>query len=611
MANIRKSFNFRTGLQVDSDSLVVNANGLVGIGTSIPQNYLLGVYGDVSVTGLITTNNLFSSGISTFNSDVHIGTGITFNLVSGDVNIGTGITFETANGYVNATRYYGDGSTLSNIVGYSTASWIVNVGGTGIHTSLSIGIGTTSVDQHDLLIGSDPLGGGEGITFDGSSGDINSTGIITATSFSGIITATDLAGTIDNARLPSSISVTDVTANSFIGTATAASSLTGTPNVNVGILTASKVVADSIEVPNTGVTTVSKLLHVGTGGTAFSALEAGRIGVGTAVPTSELQIRKASGSLLEVISDTNQARISIGQSVGVGNSTGVLRFGDEARTFDVINRDTGNINMILHGGGSGIGTGRFDWIYGQTNAELMSLTYDGKLGIGNTNPSDTLHVVGTSTVTGNASFGGNVTIDGTLNAGTIAFPSLISANISTTTGMSTFSNVNVVSDLLVDSNIGLGTTNPVVNIDARGASVLVATLGVGTFNSEVTGGALEVTGTAIFDGVGIGTTNSGIFGLRIDDEEIQITNSPTGITSTTIALDQDSSIGIGTTIGGLNCAVDFSFAGTTSTVGRFMLPPKVSNAERVGLTTVSGAIIYNTDTNKHQGYDGTTWNDFY
>ena len=43
MANIRKSFNFRTGLQVDNDNFVVNANGLVGIGTSIPQGYLLNV----------------------------------------------------------------------------------------------------------------------------------------------------------------------------------------------------------------------------------------------------------------------------------------------------------------------------------------------------------------------------------------------------------------------------------------------------------------------------------------------------------------------------------------------------------------------------------------
>ena len=61
MANTRKSFNFRSGLQVDSDNFIVNKNGLVGIGTSIPQNYLLNVYGDTRTTGLTTTKNLFVS----------------------------------------------------------------------------------------------------------------------------------------------------------------------------------------------------------------------------------------------------------------------------------------------------------------------------------------------------------------------------------------------------------------------------------------------------------------------------------------------------------------------------------------------------------------------
>ena len=51
MANNPKSFNFRNGLQVDNDNFVVNANGLVGIGTSSPEVYLLNVYGDTRITG--------------------------------------------------------------------------------------------------------------------------------------------------------------------------------------------------------------------------------------------------------------------------------------------------------------------------------------------------------------------------------------------------------------------------------------------------------------------------------------------------------------------------------------------------------------------------------
>ena len=36
MPNYTKSFNLRSGVQVDNDHFYVNPNGLVGIGTSIP-----------------------------------------------------------------------------------------------------------------------------------------------------------------------------------------------------------------------------------------------------------------------------------------------------------------------------------------------------------------------------------------------------------------------------------------------------------------------------------------------------------------------------------------------------------------------------------------------
>ena len=37
MANIKKSFNFRNGVQVDDSNFIVNTSGLVGIGTDDPQ----------------------------------------------------------------------------------------------------------------------------------------------------------------------------------------------------------------------------------------------------------------------------------------------------------------------------------------------------------------------------------------------------------------------------------------------------------------------------------------------------------------------------------------------------------------------------------------------
>ena len=53
----------------------------------------------------------------------------------------------------------------------------------------------------------------------------------------------------------------------------------------------------------------------------------------------------------------------------------------------------------------------FRWHKGSSNT-LMTLTSDGKLGIGITNPQHKLSVQGISTFTGNAHFDNNVTIDG-------------------------------------------------------------------------------------------------------------------------------------------------------------------------------------------------------
>jgi hypothetical protein len=45
---------------------------------------------------------------------------------------------------------------------------------------------------------------------------------------------------------------------------------------------------------------------------------------------------------------------------------------------------------------------------------------------------------------------------------------------------------------------------------------------------------------------------------------------------------------------------------------RGFLPPRMTTAERDAIASpVAGLVIYNNSTNKHQGYDGTTWNDFY
>ena len=710
MANYNKSFNFRNGVQVDDDNFIVNANGLVGIGTSIPTQ-ILDVHGTTKVTGLVTTTNLAVTGTSNFYSNVGVGTAITFN---------------SSTGIISATAFYGDGSNLLNVEQVAVDGWIVNAG--NISTTSKVGIGTT-LSYYSLQVGQDPLTG-NGFSVDAITGNVNATGIITAPSFvgnltgnvtgninsigistfstlkvgtgitisGGIVTATsfigsltgtaatttnipNLTGAITSSNTTTSLgsftsaqlatALSDETgsgANVFatsptlvtpiLGSATATSITVGSGvtinsggiNVSSGIITASgfngtitgNVIGNvtgnvtgnvvgiastalslsgspSITVTNinnTGVITSSNL-HIGTGGVNFTALSSGKVGIGTTIPTSEFQIRKDSNSLLEVISDSGQARISIGQSVGVGKSTAVLRFANTAKTFDIINNDTGNINTILHGGPSGVGTGRFAWVYGQTNSELASLTYDGKFGIGITDPINTFHVVGTSTVTGNANFGGNVTISGSLTPGTLnlsQFTGNVSGNINATSGVSTFNNIQINSNIILDSSssIGIGTTFPIVNLDARNKTALFGSVGVGT--TALNSNTLSVNGSMVAGSIGIGTTSTNAYlGVYGNIEIYPPSDGPISnikLYSSEITIDNITRIGIGTTAP--RSVLDFADAGGNfaSGQGSFILPPKLTTSQRVGLATVEGAFIYNITSKKFQGYTGVGWTDF-
>ena len=665
MANYRKSFNFRTGLQVDNDNFVVNANGLVGIGTSIPENYLLNVYGDTRVTGVVTTGSL-NAGVGTVttltatNSSLGVATVTSIQIAGGPVitdlvgyaystfindgvggisttsRIGIGTTADStarlkvlgdsiftgninaSTGTVTATTFVGnvtgtattannlsDGANITTgtisdarlpdlitsninissgistvdalVVGsavtinssginavsgiFTATTFVGNVTGTAttannLSDGANITTGTISNDRlpsninkpagiitassfvgdvtgtattaNNLSDGANITTGtisdarlpdlitsninassgistfvdikvGSAVTVD-SSGINTPSGIITASSFVGDVTGTATTannlsdganittGTISDDRLPdlitSNINISSgistfndvrvgsavtigstgiVTATTFVGgltgTATTATALSGTPDITVGQVTSSNLSAS-------GIVTATTELNVGSDGAGLTALSTGNLGIGTTNPTSELLIRKSSGSLLEVISDSGQSRISIGNSVGVGNSSGVLRFANSAGVLDLVNNDVGDIKSIIHGGTGAGSTGNFKWIYGQTNAERMTLTYDGNLGINDTTPSQRLSVGGGVTVTGSVHIDNDLTIDGTLNAN-ISYPSLISGtNLNNNAGVTTLAQLVVTDSINFDSipfigiqtSVGIGTT---------------------------------------------------------------------------------------------------------------------------------------------------------
>jgi hypothetical protein len=631
MSNIRKTFNFRDGVQVDDDDLVVRG-GLVGIGSTVPTERL-DVNGNIRAVGLVTSSNLFVTGVST----------------TTELRVGNNISASASSGVITATAFFGNGATLSNL---PTSQWVdidVGLGFTSIYAAGNVGVGTTD-PRSTFQVGANPNTGGQGIGIN-STGGLRASGVVTAYAFSGF--GTDIIGlnasnitngtilntflpTIDNAKLPANINVSGViTATSgfsgnltgnvtgnLTGVAQSASSLTGTPNINVGVITATKIITDTIEVIQSpiGVTTIANTLNVGTGGTGFTATSAGLIGVGTANPTSEIQVRKNGTTTVEVLSNTGEARISIGQSVGLGNSSTVLRFGNAQGTFDILNRSTGSFNQFIHAGGAGVGTGNFNWIYGQTNAELMTLTYDGKLGIAKTNPDNTLHVVGTSTVTGTAYFGSNVEVLGSLTIGSGANKAVLggaggvlsNVNLNNTSGITTLSELHVSGI----SSVGIGTTRPAVGLDARAQTGFFSRIGISTTNPNFNP-RLFVNGTVgITEKVGVGTTapltqiNDPANGV-LDSGSLQVFGQA-NIYNSSLIIRGIGGIGIGSDlpIG----PIDLRFANLTASLRGVFYPPVLTTTQRNAITpaaVAAGAIIYNSSTNKHQGYDGTSWNDFY
>ena len=145
MSNYNKSFNFRNGVQVDDSNFIVNAAGLVGIGTTVPAKRL-DVRGNAQISGGLNLNNVNVTGI---------------------VTVGAGITLDSTSGIITATKFVGDASGLTNIVAISTIGFIANAG--TLSTTAKIGIGTTTPSNQLDVLGDTEF-----------EGDVNVTGLLTS-----------------------------------------------------------------------------------------------------------------------------------------------------------------------------------------------------------------------------------------------------------------------------------------------------------------------------------------------------------------------------------------------------------------------------------------------
>ena len=195
MANIKKNFNFRNGVQLDDDNLLVTSTGLVGIGTTIPVE-ALDVRGNVVITGFTsaTTQKVGFLTVTTLEPEKVIGAGI--SIVSGIVTgQGTGLV-----------TYFGD---ASNLLGMPTSQWEdvdVGLGFTSIYnTGGNVGVGTED-PRTTIQVGGnvDAAQRGVGIS---SAGNINASGIITAASFVGDLTGNIVSGSTFSGNIDLNLSL--------------------------------------------------------------------------------------------------------------------------------------------------------------------------------------------------------------------------------------------------------------------------------------------------------------------------------------------------------------------------------------------------------------------
>ena len=495
---INKNFVIKNGAEINTNLFVADSStNKIGIGTTVPQ-YSLHVGGsrggigatDITIVGVATVGTSSSEsaafsvlGVSTFQGDVNF---------LGSAGVST-ITFDASldklNFADNARATFGASDDLqifhdgSNSIIRETGTGNLVIEGSGETLAIFADDGAVSLyyDNTDV--------------FQTTPQGINVTGVATALrlNVAGVATVGSLSigstEIVDTSFQLKNIASLDATTTATIETAIASGPNTFDDLKVTGITTLGFTTATTIEVGNegltvAGVTTQSGDLVVGVS-TLFADVSSGRIGIGTAVPASTLDVDGSLTVNSAKVEDLTDNRVVIAGSDGEleddANFTfdgSKLNVGSGVATVFVT---TGNVafagiatvgGALLVGAGATIGgdilpdaDGSRD--LGSSTLEFQDLFIDGTAHI------DTLDVDEAATVTTSLTVGSGVTV---------------------------FANGNVAAAGIVTANGGV----------VVGSSATIASNGNATFSGIVT--AAQFQGGGI--GVGIGTTGDGSAGFH-------------------------------------------------------------------------------------------------
>ncbi len=624
MANIKKSFNFRNGVQVDEDNLLVTSAGLVAIGKTVPTEAL-----DIN-------GNLIVSGISSFyGAQSGVLTVTTFNpteIIGAGVSIKSGIVSSIGGGGI--VTFFGDGQYLQNL---PTTQFVSSNTGIAL-TSQNCGIGTTNATSTLQVGGFPSTHNGVGIS---SVGNIHASGIITATSFVGSFNGNVTTATLADAAVKLQTART-IGGLSFDGTANI-----DLPGVNIsGNQNTSGNASGLQNNPNVTITTLSALGNANIDGN-LNVIGNSVLGNNSA-DSLTVNAQSSFNSTITGVSGQNKIPSLYSNMGALPNpstyhgmfahvhSTGRGYFSHAGGWYELVNKETNGT----------VGTGTETYNVGGIAATSLS--------VGTAIPSNPIHLRSASNVelqvtsdTGIAGItvGRESGIDNVNNA-EIRFGGGIGAPYSSASSFDLINydtgNFNyhlsgnnggsvqgdfhwhkgLNSRLMTLTNtgrLGIGETQPTTALFVSGVST--------TTGGSFVGGSLSVAGSALIDNdltvngaFNINTINANLIGDVTGNLNGNV-NAQSGISSfyqvgiqTNIiypGLDFDGSsvngaffqLGVGTTQ--LQCAADFRDAGDAN--NRFMIPPTVTTAERNTQTPNNGAFIYNSTTNKLEVYTGGTW----
>jgi len=670
MSNYNKSYNFTNGLQVDDSNFVVTANGLVGIGTTVPQK-TLDVRGNTQINGGLTATNLNVTGI---------------------VTVGAGITLDATSGIITATKFVGDASGLTNIVAISTVGLIANAG--SLSTTAKLGIGNLTPTKQLDVIGDSEFNGdvnvsgilttGQGVRI--TSGGINAVGVVTATSlviddyiYHAGNTNTFIGFESDN-TIRFNTNGSDklkINASGHLILLDDQDTYIYRPSDNtISVVTGG---SERFSVSGAGVTVTGEVSATGAiRGTSFS----GHSGV---------PAEFSNGLIATASTFTGDVTIGSGATVGIGTSVFFAKnrkaiFNNNLEIFagddDSIIRHTASnagqdmsieSDTAIYVGKSGL-VERFAYfqsdsgviLYNNNEEKIQTIgsgaSVYGQLNVasfngGTSGLSSHFGSLRYGNESGSAPYSTRRSLDLiNTDSGNINF--YIDAENRGNTGNfhwhKGFNNATLMTLTGVGGSLGIGVLNPSVTLDVEGGAAISGNVSIGnnldvtnnlTINgslfSNVTGNVigdltgnisspgvstfkhLDVTGiSTVFslkisgDGLSVGTDlalndsltlNSGINNRVFVTSTGEIgVKTSLSLTDVSINASQANASIAAVAVGATILKSAVDFADAGTPTTRFMLPPKVSST--AGLqNVVAGAMVYNTSSNRLELYNGSAW----